>query len=530
MFQTVHIFRKDAFHLWPEILIALVLFAGFAWAAPSNWVASPYQAPMMLLSVLLHALLPVSWLVLISRAVHDESLVGDRQFWTSRPYHWASLLAAKLLFLVVFIYLPFLIMQCFLLKHAGLFPTTVIPALLHNLLLLTIFFILPILALAAVTTTFPRLLLSVLAALVYLIAAGGVFGWYSWQRMPAPHIGVVTASIFIVVLAGTLIFQYALRRTLYARLALAALPLLIILTSLLLPTSALIRHRYPALSTADAPKLSPLPDVFNRHADTTQKLQIFRGNVSLALPMLVSGVDEKSGYAVEGYTVTVDAPGVHWVSPWQQAGQQIGPNTPATVVGPVMPLAVFEKLRHTPADVTLTLAVDHLKIGDPYTVKAARSGYAVPGHGLCGFDSPDSEGDPDTFQPTCRFPFQQPEHTFVSAPMAASSCSSPSTYPANAAFNPSGLALSFDPVSTGPLNLSTGDPNPQHRYVLCPDTTVTVQQAKSQGYGSLSFEQKGMILDNYAARLPRLDLHPHSAPAPASPDQQAPGQEPPVQQ
>ena len=102
--QTLHILRKDLRHLAPEISVSLSLVALFAWIAPAAWpgyigkMAYPgaqFGAPQIM-GVFLHALIPISWLVLISRSVHDESLVGDKQFWVTRPYTWYSLLAAKL--------------------------------------------------------------------------------------------------------------------------------------------------------------------------------------------------------------------------------------------------------------------------------------------------------------------------------------------------------------------------------------------------------------------------------------------------
>ncbi len=34
---VLHIFRKDARHLYPEILVTLALTIAFAWAAPVQW-------------------------------------------------------------------------------------------------------------------------------------------------------------------------------------------------------------------------------------------------------------------------------------------------------------------------------------------------------------------------------------------------------------------------------------------------------------------------------------------------------------
>ena len=89
------------------------------------------------LAGLLTVLIPVSWWLLIARVIHAETLVGDRQFWLTRPYEWKKLLGAKALFLAVFLYLPLLIAQCLLLFRAGFHPLSFIPGLLFNLLLIT---------------------------------------------------------------------------------------------------------------------------------------------------------------------------------------------------------------------------------------------------------------------------------------------------------------------------------------------------------------------------------------------------------
>ena len=97
MRQALHIFRKDVRYLWIEIaavLLATALFmftdARSAW----NW-RSPL--PRTVAAFLVNFLLPFAWWTVIVRAVHAETLTGDRQFWPTRPYSWRSLLAAKAL-------------------------------------------------------------------------------------------------------------------------------------------------------------------------------------------------------------------------------------------------------------------------------------------------------------------------------------------------------------------------------------------------------------------------------------------------
>ena len=128
MTQPIHILRKDVRHLWPEIAVSICLLIALAWIVPHTW---PTDAPNPLaeqnnlpwlfpvLGAFVRFLIPVVWVVVVSRLVHDEPLVGDRQFWITRPYTWYNLLASKLLFIVLFLYVPLLVMQAWLQHHAG---------------------------------------------------------------------------------------------------------------------------------------------------------------------------------------------------------------------------------------------------------------------------------------------------------------------------------------------------------------------------------------------------------------------------
>ncbi len=138
MIQVLHIFRKDARHLWREIAASLALLVAFAWLDIRSW-SQPYGAmaggslfflSAQVLPGLVTAMLPVSWIFLIVRVVQGESLVGDRQFWVTRPYDWKQLLVAKALFVVTFVNFPLLLADAFLLARAGFHPAHYIGGLL----------------------------------------------------------------------------------------------------------------------------------------------------------------------------------------------------------------------------------------------------------------------------------------------------------------------------------------------------------------------------------------------------------------
>lgn len=513
--QPLHIFRKDLRHLWPESLIVLALFAAFIWSAPSRWTDSPYATFAPILSGFLKLLMPISWFIVISRLVHDEPPVGDRQFWTSRPYHWATLLAAKLLYIAAFLYLPFLLMQVYLLKHAGLYPSLAVPALLHNLLLLTVIVVIPLTAIAAVTGTFARMLLSVLGALLYIVILGLLFAFLSFQHMAPPALKPILVTLFIVLPAVALVYQYATRKTLNSRLMLAATPLIIFGLMLLTPAAALIRGAYPTFADASTPKLSSIPDEYAAKSPKPGPLFTFKNQALISLPATVTGSNEKEFYDIAGTAINVTPPGgsqysgPYMSSVGQSAGQIAGP---IALISFPIPTDVLNSLKGAPTDVHFSVAAEHFKVGNPQLWRATLLPFSVPHHGLCAY----SQENPD-LPPTCRFAFEVPESTFVSAPLAVQSCTAQPGQPDQKVTGgarlqqqgSAGFSLDFDPVVTAPLSLRPRQQVPPGiNLVLCPGTELSFVEAKSQGKGRFEFDQKQIVLENYAAHIPPPNSQP----------------------
>src|ERR1700731_1370540 len=110
--QILHIFKKDVHRCWYEIAVSLLLLGIYTWREPHEWTETPFT--FSLTSALLGwipGLLVLSWIYLIVRVIHGETLVGDRQFWVTRPYEWEKLLAAKVLFVAAFVNAPLFIAQ-----------------------------------------------------------------------------------------------------------------------------------------------------------------------------------------------------------------------------------------------------------------------------------------------------------------------------------------------------------------------------------------------------------------------------------
>ncbi len=510
--QPLLIFRKDLQHLWPETLVVLALFVAFCFAAPSGWAGSEFATYVIIIAGFLKFfLMPVSWLVVIARLIQDEPLVGDRQFWTSRPYHWAQLFAAKILYLLVFLYLPFFLMQCYLLKHAGLHPLMVIPALLHNLLLLTVILVIPIMAISAVTSTFARVLLTVVGLMVAAIVLAVAVGYFTFLDMAPPHLDWIANTLFIVLPAVALVYQYKTRRTGIARILLIATPLVAVLVYLLAPTTSLIAHAYPVASAADSPKVTPLISPELVPPATGGDVLKFRNHVVLRLPVKVQGIDDRNDYAVDGNRVTLTAPGVSYKSPFLTTrGEQLNGSSPIGVVFFYLPADVFQRIHATPVDLQLQLAAQHLLAQDSTTWKANAGSFDVPGNGVCSFPKADDLQQ----QTSCRYPFAPPEISSVSARINPGSCSDTAGRPVPARASLAGLpsALEFDPVVTVPLQFQTGDPNGGNQYTLCPGTELHFVQARTLPKTSFVLDAKAVVLDPYVTRLPNPKAVPSSRP------------------
>jgi hypothetical protein len=525
--QPLHIFRKDLIHLWPETLFCLLLFVGFAACAPSGWSGSEYATYIVILSWLIKVLMPISWLVLIARAIQDESLVGDRQFWTSRPYHWASLLASKLILILTCIYIPFFLMQVYLLHRAGLYPMLALPALLHNLLLLTVVLIIPLAALSAVTSTFPRVLLSFIGAVIYVLILLVAVGFSRLLQMQPPHLEWLINSAFILLPAVALLIQYKTRKTTIARAVLVATPLLTALIVYLIPNNAIITQGYPVLSGDKAPALTGLSDKFHPQGTPPGILVTLRGMVPIGLPVGIANIQKDVNFLVRGTRVTVSGGGTTYTSPFLSSiagNTQFSDGRPVALVNFFLPVDVFNKIRTTPVDLHIQFASEQLKAEKPSTWHATLLPFSVPGNGICSFPPSDPEQDPNNAPPpTCRYALKQPEISFVTAQLAAQSCANPAAPPVTGQANIGGSAstLDFDPVITVPLDFQTGDPEKRHHYVLCPGTALNFVEAQTLPNASLTLDQKQVTLDPFAQRRedPR-EQRPQMPPQQSAPEPQ----------
>ena len=202
------IFRKDVRRLWPQYSVAVAMIA----LAAVNNVIHPVRGALHDMTQLVTPL--ACWLLVIS-AVHEERLVGDKQYWLTRPFSWRTLLAEKALFLLAFINLPMLVFQCVGMALAGFSPLDWISALFWRQVFVTIFFILPAVAVAAVTRNLGQVVIASVAS--YFGMSVGLRMLISASRYPSwgNLRWILQCQAALVILAGVaavVVLQYARRR------------------------------------------------------------------------------------------------------------------------------------------------------------------------------------------------------------------------------------------------------------------------------------------------------------------------------
>jgi len=205
MRQAVHIFLKDSRQLRVPIAISLawtVVFAGtgvlpwFMEFRNDAWDQIQYVGQRLSTYVI-----PIGWALIVSLAVQTDALAGDRQFWLTRPYSRGSLALAKAMFVVAYVTLPMTLAQGTLvvLNDLPLSPSLIGLAFEH--VLLTIVFVMPAAALAAMTGSMAQVALSLIvlvpAAMLVSDVGDPLMHWV-WGTVATLGLGMVGGTVLLV--------------------------------------------------------------------------------------------------------------------------------------------------------------------------------------------------------------------------------------------------------------------------------------------------------------------------------------------
>ncbi|HEY6467484.1 MAG TPA: hypothetical protein VIY69_15900 [Candidatus Acidoferrales bacterium] len=306
MRQALHIFLKDIHHLRLEICLVLALAATLAWQHADQWTQIVFA---------------LAAAYLIARSIQDEPIPGDRQFWITRPYRWKSLLAAKVLFILVFVNLPSLSAQVYLLSRAGFPLAHNWDGLVWSQLLNFAVVWLPVAALAALTSSvfsFNNSALVIVAvtfvlqqvAIMRTADTHGV-GFSRLRGAGAWPVGVqwmwysLAVLELIAIALSVLYVQYKTRRTPFTRAFAIGAVALVILIDFSLPASwalGLQTRLLPARNYAGSLSFS-LP------ATVQTPPGVGKSSRSLvSLPLAVSGIPQDDELAIDSASLDFQSP------------------------------------------------------------------------------------------------------------------------------------------------------------------------------------------------------------------------------
>ena len=479
--QIAHIFRKDVRQHWAELILSVAIIIAYAWRESAKLKGSEDTLYDMFLLEMLPSLVVVAWTFLILRAVHAESLVGDRQFWVTRPYDWKKLLAAKLLFVLVFVNVPLFILQVFLLLKAGFPLASHMSGLLWLQLIWTLIPILPVATFGTVTRSISQFMLAILSVLLYsaiLLPAlqklvppaasvpveNSILGWLDLSMVVGTGLAVV-------------LWQYARRRTAQTRVLLVGAAVAVPAIMLVTPYRMLIKRTYrppttgqqlPAQLVFDPAKLA------SRQGGLPEK-----NKVHVRIPLLVSGIEDGFIVSVAGMAATIVAPGgQQWSSGWHRSDLLL-PRRPHDREEITIDKDFFERVKSTPVTIKFTFALAPAHARETVRAVAQAGPFAVPGEGRCSF-SPRFHGEI-----LCAFPLKTPDFL-----MSAKSDDITCAPEKNGAVLPSGTILyggspwsrgsgpaefGLNPVQTGPLSFwDWGEARDrEHPPKVCPGTPIT---------------------------------------------------------
>lgn len=426
MAQILHIFRKDVRHHWIEIVLCQLALALYCWNEVRGWSdRASYATSALTQAVVL--LLPLTWFFFVFRVVQSESLVGDRQFWVTRPYEWKKLLAEKVLLVLAFITFPMLIAGFVLLVEAGFPPTPYIVGVLWMQVLMLQFPLIPLLALASVTRNLVQSFGVLLA--IWLVLAGNIVVRFAMigalSGLTGFSLGLPfgafrrssgfedLALVLICVSATTL--QYAKRRTAWSRIWLIGGVVTLVLVGVGSEYAMRNKDPYPvpAQPTAsfhvvpDSVKLSPPKFPADKDED-----------VYIALPMSAWGVPPNSLGWVRGMRIVLEAPdGFRWESHGPESMGLLVPGENHWRPYFRMKYEIYQRLKPVPLKAHVSVVVETFREHDFEVIAATDGEFAVPRVGRCRMWGP-------FFQSAlrCNSPLVTPPMVVVRSDQTLSTC------------------------------------------------------------------------------------------------------------
>jgi len=450
MTRALRIFRKDAWCLWPQALVFVALMAIAATRSPIDSFADIPLRILLMMSPFLAAL--ACWVLTVS-LIQEERLVGHEQYWLTRPYSWKDLLAAKVLFLLVFVNLPLFVCQCAALAAAGLSPLEWLPALLWRQAFFSMLIVLPAVALGAVTRHFGQVVLAAIVTFVLLQAASWLLSGYryadwgglDWIRSSAAALAMAAG------MAAATLLQYTRRRTALARAIVAATLALWFATNYA-PAwgGAFAIERLFSREAADGAAVRVSFDQLRAGARPTESGRNSNDpdGVRLEIPLRVDGLPPGVRMSVDWTSAVIEGPNGAWRSGWLTFRAFHMAHGEAWFTAYVEPQFYA---RNQDVPVRFRGAVDLTLYRRAGTIKPLGPGVtAVPGVGLCRLQRSYMQNSVERNDAVCFSPFQRLTIAPVGPDDPVWPGQSYAPIPTSAGFQPFDQAMSWTYVESAP--------------------------------------------------------------------------------
>ncbi|HEV1996228.1 MAG TPA: hypothetical protein VGR03_17980 [Candidatus Acidoferrum sp.] len=414
----LHILKKDMRRHWPEILISLVLLGLYVWVTlqgPNNRFVGARFLWFQLSVESIPPLMIFFWIFLTVRVVQGETLVGDRQWWVTKPYEWWTLLAAKELFLVVCFGVPLFFVQLYLMHHAG-FPV------FRNLLgILTMQFelgfvlFMPSVALGSLAKGLGQALVGIIVVIIGFWATSTLL-----EKVPSSGMSSavrssddITGMMVLASIIGAVIWQYARRRTWAARGLLVGGMGAVALISALTPYARFVDRKYPLVKASEAPAHFAVAQA--KPSPKKQKDPLdFTSDVYLRIPLLVSGIDEGRVVELDGIEISVEtSSGAKWDPGWKSQWVQFWKEDDIKSILYDVKRKAYERVKKENARLHIELALTEYQAGEVRELVLKDGEFSEPQLGICSLNEKLS------WQIDCRRPFQTPGLMATFDPSAA---------------------------------------------------------------------------------------------------------------
>lgn len=411
-----HILKKDVRHHWLEIAASTAIAAVYLGYQPRVWAQKEVEFRLLgKVAGVLPVLMVLMWAFLIVRVVQDEALVGDRQFWVTRPYQWYKLLAAKLFFVFLFVHVPLFFGQMILLYLARFPVWSSLSGLAEGHLFLDMAIVLPTFTLACITRSIGQATLTLVAVFAVIIAgAWGANSIFS-MAMTVDWSDDLQQSFYLVGAIAVIFLQFRRRQTTWSWAIVSGVTFAIFLVVFFTPYNAAVPRMFP-LPTQE----HPLPAQFARDPELmfqrTSEPEGFGDTRTVEIPVDLASFAGNTAMHVRGAKLEMDFDdGGHWSSKWRTSYDYVLSDRNRFWPSLQLTNAEFRSGHNRRGKGHLSLALDVYRIGPGAEIHLAGDTLALPGSARCIYQSVSNSL-------RCFAALREPDPMILTAELPSSAC------------------------------------------------------------------------------------------------------------